>query len=104
MAAGGEDTSGGSGDPPGVQPPTAHPISAESVSQAGAGGLLLGIGLVELVLGFWAAGWWQRGGALLLAVVGAALLARGIAAIVPAIQPHLRLARETTSAPVPHPR
>jgi hypothetical protein len=76
--------------------------------------LLSGVGVVELTLGFWAAGWWQRGGALLLAVIGAALLVRGIAAIARTLEPLMRLvpvsqpgrrshdAVRTTTAHVPH--
>jgi hypothetical protein len=53
------------------------------VSQAGAGGLLLSVALVELWLAFWAAGWWHRSAALLVVLVGAALLLRAIAAALP---------------------
>lgn len=60
----------------------ARAISPESISQTGAGLLVLGVGIVELALDFWAAGWWQRGGALLVVAVGAALLARGTTVIV----------------------
>jgi hypothetical protein len=114
MAAGSEDRSAAPGDSPlrGLAP--THPVSAESVSQAGAGGLLSAVGVVELALGFWAAGWWQRGGALLLAVIGATLLVCRIAAIAPTLEPPLRLvpasqprrrshdAVRTTTAHVPH--
>jgi hypothetical protein len=48
----------------------------ETVSQAGAGVLLVAVAVAELWLAFWAAGWWHRSAASGLAFVGAALLAR----------------------------
>jgi hypothetical protein len=64
-----------------VQSSPIHAISPESVSQAGAGALLLAFGLIELALGFWADGWWHGCGALLVASIGAACLIRGLAAM-----------------------
>jgi uncharacterized membrane protein HdeD (DUF308 family) len=75
-----------------MQSPTDEPVSAESFSQAGAGGLLSAVGVVELALGFGAAGWSHRAGAAVIALIGAVLLVRGIAAIVAALNPP-RLAR-----------
>jgi uncharacterized membrane protein HdeD (DUF308 family) len=63
---------------------TAETVSAESVSQAGAGGLLSAVGLVELVLGLGGGGWPHRAGAAMVVLIGAVLLARGILAIVAA--------------------
>jgi hypothetical protein len=51
------------------------------VSQIGAGALLLIVAVVELWLASWAAGWWHRCGASLVAAVGAVLLSRAVAAI-----------------------
>ena len=56
-------------------------VRVESVSQAAAGGLLLSIAVVELVLSFWAAGWHHRAVALSVAGVGLAFLMWGIAEI-----------------------
>jgi hypothetical protein len=56
-------------------------VRVESVGQAAAGGLLLSTAIVELVLGFWAAGWDHRAVALSVAGVGLAFLACGIAEI-----------------------
>jgi hypothetical protein len=56
-------------------------VRVESVGQAAAGGLLLSIAIVELVLGFWAAGWHHRAIALSVAGVGLAFLASGVAEI-----------------------
>jgi uncharacterized membrane protein HdeD (DUF308 family) len=78
---------------PSMESPTAKPVSAESFSQAGAGGLLSAVGVAELALGFGAAGWPHWAGAAVIALIGAALLVRGIAAIVAAPDPpvpHLR--------------
>jgi hypothetical protein len=54
-------------------------LSPETVSQAGAGALLVAVAAAELWLAFWAAGWWHRSAASALALVGAALLARAVA-------------------------
>jgi uncharacterized membrane protein HdeD (DUF308 family) len=78
---------------PSMESPTVKPVSAESFSQAGAGGLLTAVGVVELVLGFGAAGWPHWAGAAVIALIGAALLVRGIVVIVAAPDPpvpHLR--------------
>lgn len=56
-------------------------VRVDTVGQAAAGGLLLSIAIVELVLGFWAAGWDHRAVALSVAGVGIALLTCGIAEI-----------------------
>jgi hypothetical protein len=64
-------------------------ISPETVSQVGAGVLLLTVAVVELWLAFWAAGWWHRGGASLIAVVGAALVVRAVATIAVSARPEL---------------
>lgn len=53
----------------------------ESVGQAAAGALVLAVGVAELVLGFWTAGVWQRSAGLLVATIGAACLARGVARV-----------------------
>jgi uncharacterized membrane protein HdeD (DUF308 family) len=79
---------------PSMESPTAKPVSAESFSQAGAGGLLTAVGVVELALGFGAAGWPHWAGATALALIGAVVLVRGIAAIVAALHPS-RLAPAT---------
>lgn len=55
-------------------------VSPETVSQAGAGAMLIAVAVAELWLAFWAAGWWHRTAASALAIVGAALLARAVAA------------------------
>jgi uncharacterized membrane protein HdeD (DUF308 family) len=47
--------------------------------------LLSAVGVVELALGFGAAGWSHRAGAAVIALIGAVLLVRGIAAIVAAV-------------------
>jgi uncharacterized membrane protein HdeD (DUF308 family) len=70
---------------PTMQSPTGNPIPAEIVSQAGAGGLLSAVGVVELALGFGATGWSHRAGAVVVALIGAVLLVRGIATIVAAL-------------------
>jgi len=59
----------------------AAPVRIESVGQSAAGGLLLSIAIVELVLGFWAAGWQHRAVAFGMAGVGLIFLATGIAQI-----------------------
>jgi hypothetical protein len=59
----------------------AAPVRVESVGQAAAGGLLLSIAIVELVLGFWGAGWHHRAVALSVAGMGLAFLTSGIAEI-----------------------
>jgi len=46
------------------------------------------VGLTELLLGFWAAGYWDRSAALLVAFVGAMALLRGIDEIVLAFRLH----------------
>jgi hypothetical protein len=56
-------------------------ISPETFSQAAAGALLAAIGIAELSLAFAATGWWYRGGASLVAVLGAAVLIRSLAVI-----------------------
>jgi hypothetical protein len=56
-------------------------VRVDTIGQAAAGGLLLSIAIVELVLGFWAAGWHHRAVALSVAGVGVAFLASGIAEI-----------------------
>jgi hypothetical protein len=94
MSAGGEDRSVAAGDPPLMQSCTAETVSAESVSQAGAGGLLSAVGVVELALAFGAAGWSHRAGAAVVALIGAVLLVRGLAAILGPLDPR-RLAPET---------
>jgi hypothetical protein len=69
---------------PGSDPVCVHSTSAtswlspETVSQAGAGALLVAVAAAELWLAFWAAGWWHRSAASALALVGAALLARAV--------------------------
>lgn len=63
-----------------------HPISAETVSQAGAGALLLAVAVVELWLAYWAAGWLHRSGGVLVAAAGATLLARALAAAAPSLR------------------
>jgi uncharacterized membrane protein HdeD (DUF308 family) len=70
-----------------MQSRTPETVSAESVSQAGAGGLLSAVGVVELALGFGAAGWSHRAGVAAVVLIGAALLIRGTAAIVAALHP-----------------
>jgi uncharacterized membrane protein HdeD (DUF308 family) len=50
--------------------------------------LTLVIGIVELLLGFWAAGYWGRSAVLLVAWVGAICLTRGIAEIIFAFKLH----------------
>jgi uncharacterized membrane protein HdeD (DUF308 family) len=50
--------------------------------------LTLVIGLVELLLGFWAAGYWGRSATLLVVWVGAICLARGLTEIVFAFKLH----------------
>jgi hypothetical protein len=64
-----------------VTRPAATALSPETASQAGAGALLLGIALAELLLAFWSAGWWHRSAALAVAVVGIVLLVRAATAI-----------------------
>lgn len=82
LGTGGEDTGGAERESLAMQSrPAPASVSPESISQAGAGALLLSVALVELWLAFWAAGWWQRCGALLVAVAGAVLLARAVAAV-----------------------
>lgn len=56
-------------------------FSPDTVSQAGAGALLLALGVVELTLVFSAAEWWYRCGASLVAVVGLTLLVRAAAVV-----------------------
>jgi uncharacterized membrane protein HdeD (DUF308 family) len=46
------------------------------------------VGLIELGLGFWAAGYWDRSATLLVAFVGAMALLRGISEIVLAFRMH----------------
>lgn len=58
-----------------------HLAAAENVAQAGAGALLLGVGIIEMLLGVWAAGWWQGGIVVSVALFGAAALARAVAAV-----------------------
>jgi hypothetical protein len=82
LAAGGEDSGGAGRDRGGVQSRSElASISPETVTQAGAGALLLAIALVELWLAFWAAGWWHRGGAFALAIAGAVLLVHAVRAV-----------------------
>ncbi len=50
--------------------------------------LTLVIGIVEVLLGFWAAGYWGRSAVLLVAWVGAICLARGITEIIFAFKLH----------------
>ena len=57
-------------------------VRIDTVGQAAAGGLLLSIAIVELVLSFWAAGWHHRAVALSVAAVGLAFLASGVLEIV----------------------
>ena len=54
-------------------------VRIDTVGQTAAGGLLVAIAIMELVLGFWAAGWQHRAVALAVAGVGLAFLASGIA-------------------------
>jgi hypothetical protein len=54
------------------------PVRIDTVGQAAAGGLLLSIAIVELVLGFWAAGWHHRAVGLSMAGMGLAFLASGM--------------------------
>ncbi len=86
MSAGGEDRNGAAGDAPVMESRAAKTVSAESVSQAGAGGLLSAVGLVELALGLGlgGGGWSHRVGAAMVVLIGAVLLIRGITAIVAA--------------------
>jgi hypothetical protein len=92
LAAGREDRDAAERDSRAVQsPPAPAAISPETVSQAGAGALLLAVAVVELWLAFGAAGWWHRGGASLVAVAGGALLARALAAV--ALRLHAEPAR-----------
>jgi hypothetical protein len=65
-----------------MQSPDVHTVSPERVSKAGAGALLVAVAIVELALDYWAAGWWQRSGALVVIAFGAALLAHEAIAIV----------------------
>jgi uncharacterized membrane protein HdeD (DUF308 family) len=60
-------------------------VPVDAVGQAAAGGLLLGTAIVELLLGFWAAGWQHRAVALAVALVGVAFLASGVAEIAAAL-------------------
>ena len=46
------------------------------------------VGLVELGLGFWSAGYWDRSATLLVAFVGAMALLRGVSEIVLAFRMH----------------
>jgi uncharacterized membrane protein HdeD (DUF308 family) len=55
-------------------------------------------GLVELSLGFWAAGYWDRSATLLVAFVGAMALLRGINEIVLAFRLHDAHARTGQAA------
>jgi hypothetical protein len=65
-----------------MQPIPSRPsISPETISQAGAGALLFAAAALELWLAFWAAGWWHRCGAVLVAAVGAAVVARALVAV-----------------------
>jgi predicted phage tail protein len=43
---------------------------------------VLTFAVVDLYLAFWGAGWWHRCGASLVALIGAVLLVRGVAALV----------------------
>lgn len=63
----------------------AQGVRVDSVGQAAAGGLLLSTAIVELMLGFWAAGWHYRAVALAVACVGVAFLTSGIAEIAIAV-------------------
>ena len=71
------------------------------MSKAGAGALLLTVAVAELWLAFWAAGWWHRCGALLVAVVGAALLAHALLAVALPLraQPARRARRHEPASP-----
>ena len=62
--------------------PASSWLSPETVSQAGAGALLVAVALVGLWLTFWGAGWWHRCAGSGLALVGAALLARAVVAVI----------------------
>jgi hypothetical protein len=53
-------------------------VRIDTVGQAAAGGLLLSIAIVELVLGFWAAGWHHRAVALSVAGLGLSVLASAV--------------------------
>lgn len=68
-------------------------LTPETVSQAGAGVLLVAIAVAELWLAFWAAGWWHRSAASGLAFAGVVLLAR---AVVVALMRRRRLERAIT--------
>jgi uncharacterized membrane protein HdeD (DUF308 family) len=72
--------------------------------------LLLASGLIEIGLGFWAAGYWSRSVTLLVAWVGAVTLFRGIAMIIIGFRLHSlheAVAREPAAQPqatrTPHP-
>jgi hypothetical protein len=62
-------------------------VRVESVGQAAAGGLLLAVAIVELLLGFWAAGWHHRAIGLVVACLGAVPLTSGIAEIAVSLRP-----------------
>jgi hypothetical protein len=82
LAAGRGDRRATARHPHDVQsPPAPGPISPETLSQAGAGALLVAVAITELWLAFWAAGWWHRSAGLLVGVLGAAVLARAIVAV-----------------------
>ena len=102
LAAGREDTGAADRDSHAMQSrPAPASFSPETASQAGAGALLVTIAVVELWLAFWAAGWWHRCGASLVAVVGAALLVRAVAAIAlpPRTEPARRVRRRQPEPP-----
>jgi hypothetical protein len=81
LAGGGDDTGDRSSHRVDVHShPENRPLSPETVSQAGAGALLVAVAVSELWLAFWAAGWWHRSAASALALAGAVLLARAVAA------------------------
>lgn len=74
-------------------------VSPESVSQAGAGGLLFSVGVAELALEVGAAGWLHLTGTVVLAFLGAAVLARGIRAIVAVRRRRRPVAPRATALP-----
>jgi hypothetical protein len=99
LPAGRGDTRAAARDPHDVQsPPALAPISPETLSQAGAGALLVAVAITELWLAFWAAGWWHRSAGLLVGVVGAAVLARAIVAVARPLRAESATRRESISS------
>ena len=74
-------------------------VRIDTVGQAAAGGLLLSIAIVELVLGFWAAGWQHRAVALAVAGIGLTFLASAVVEIAAARRsPTATVGRERVAA------